>query len=287
MNTPKDFARLAQAACLWEVYAAKPGNVSRQYDFSDTSMLDFLLSALAVGPALEKSAHLSVGAIVLQAIENTRRLIKSNTNLGILLLLAPLVKACHNASDLNSIRQNLRFLLSHLSVEDARLAYAAIRLAGAGGMGKVAEADISEEPSVTLLQAMVLARDRDSIAGEYATDFAITFEIGLPALKDAVSKGSGLSPAIVQSYLTILSRIPDTLIARKKGKETAREVSLQAASALKKGGAFTLNGRAAIQEMDRDLRDPGHLLNPGATADLTTAAIFLFLVDGEISKAPA
>jgi triphosphoribosyl-dephospho-CoA synthase len=282
MKTPREIAGLAQMACILEVNAGKPGNVTRQHDFSDTSMLDFLLSAIAVGPAFEHSPHLSVGAIVFQAIENTRRSVKSNTNLGIVLLLAPLVKSCCGVSDLNGVRPKLHSILNNLSVEDARLAYAAMRWAKAGGMGKVAEADISEEPAITLRQAMVLAQGRDSIAGEYATNFTITFEIGLPALEDARLKGAEFSQAIVQSYLTILSRIPDTLIARKKGAEIAQKVSMQAAEVLNKGGVFTANGQTAIQEMDRELRDPAHALNPGTTADLTTAAIFLSLLKLEI-----
>jgi triphosphoribosyl-dephospho-CoA synthase len=284
MKSPKDLARLAQRACIWEVCASKPGNVTRQQDFSDTSITDFLMSAVAVGDAFEKAAHLAVGEIVLQAIADTRQLVRANTNLGIVLLLAPLVKACIDMPDINHVRRNLTGILNALTVTDARLAYSAIRLAKPGGMGKVPESDISEEPSITLMQAMNLAQDRDSIAREYATGFAIAFEIGLPALKEAMAKGIHYSNAIVQAYLTILSRVPDTLIARKKGVEAAREVSLQASEILKQGGVFTGDGQSAIREMNRKLRDPGHTMNPGATADLTTAAIFLMLFECEMSN---
>jgi triphosphoribosyl-dephospho-CoA synthase len=278
MRAPGEIARLAQMACIFEVCAAKPGNVTRQHDFPETSMLDFLLSAVAIGPAFEKSAHLSIGAIVLQAIQDTQRSVQSNTNLGIVLLLAPLAKACHGAADLGGVRRNLHCILNDLSVEDARLAYAAIRLAKAGGMNKVSEADISEEPSISLLRAMILAQNRDSIACEYATGFTVTFDIGLPTLEEAVARGAEFHHAIVQTYLTILSRVPDTLICRKNGKKTARKISLQAAEVLKEGGVFTPNGQATIEEFDRGLRGPAHLLNPGTTADLTTAAIFLSLL---------
>jgi triphosphoribosyl-dephospho-CoA synthase len=281
MKTPGEIAKLAQMACILEVCAPKPGNVSRHHDFANTSMLDFLLSAIAIGPAFEKVATHPIGEIVYEAIKATQQKANSNTNLGIVLLLAPLAKACYGSSDRNGIRGNLLAILNNLSVEDAQLAYAAIRLAKAGGMGKVLESDIAE-PSITLMQAMNLAQDRDSIAREYATGFAIAFEIGLPALKEAVAKGMDYSNAIVQAYLTILSQIPDTLIARKRGVEEAREVSLQASEVLKQGGVFTENGQTAIRGMDRKLRDPGHTLNPGTTADLTTAATFLMLVEVEI-----
>jgi triphosphoribosyl-dephospho-CoA synthase len=278
MKAAKEIAQLAQMACIWEVCAPKPGNVTRDHDFSDASMTDFLLSAIAVGPAFANAASLSIGEIVRQAIADTHRLVRSNTNLGLVLLLAPLVKACCGASDLGGVRQNLRTGLGGLSVADARLAYSAIRQAKPGGMGKVPAADISEEPSITLLQAMILAQERDSIAREYATGFAITFEIGLPALNEARSRGAEFAQAIVQAYLTILSQVPDTLIARKNDAATARQISAKAAEVLRSGGIFSSTGQTAVDEMDTILRDPAHALNPGATADLTTAAIFLSLL---------
>lgn len=275
MKTTKEIAQLAQMACIWEVCAPKPGNVTRHHDFFDTSMTDFMLSAIAVGPAFEKATSLSIGEIIRQAITDTCRLVGSNTNLGIVLLLAPLVRACHGTSDLDGVRQNLRAILRGLSVEDARLAYSAIRQAKPGGMGKVPESDISEEPSITLQQAMILAQERDSIAREYATDFAITFEIGLPAMNEARSRGAEFPQAIVQAYLTILSQVPDTLIARKMDAATARQFSARAAEVLRLGGVFASTGRTALAKLDKALRDPAHALNPGTTADLTTAAIFL------------
>jgi len=279
---PKQIARLAQMACIWEACAPKPGNVNRAHDFSDTSLEDFLISAVAIGPALENAAGSGTGQTIWQAMTDTRRLVQSNTNLGLILLLAPLVQACMSvpaASDIAKVRQRLRAILEALTVEDARLAYAAIRLAQPGGLGQVSRADIAEEPSITLLQAMALAQDRDAVAREYVTGFAITFEIGLPALKEARLRNGNFSDAVVQSFLTILSRVPDTLIARKRGTETADRISRQAAEILMRGGIFTDEGRAALAGMDRDLRDEGHTLNPGTTADLTAAAVFLELLE--------
>ncbi len=146
-------------------------------------------------------------------------------------------------------------------------------------MGRVPQADIREEPSITLLEAMALAQERDSVAREYVTDFAITFEIGLPVLNKARLQCPSFSDAIVQTFLTILSRVPDTLIVRKRGYETAQQISQKASEVLSKGGILTPDGRAALDEMDRKLRDLAHTLNPGTTADLTAAAIFLALVE--------
>jgi triphosphoribosyl-dephospho-CoA synthase len=277
-KTEKELAQLVQMACILESCASKPGNVNRYHDFSDTSLEDFLFSALAIGPAFQNIGQTSIGQIILNATVNTRRWVRSNTNLGIILLLAPLVKACLGAAEADSIRPNLNRILNSLTVEDAGLAYAAIRHVQPGGIGKVLQSDIAETPSVTLMQAMALAQDRDSIAHEYVTGFAITFEIGLPAMKDALSRSVDLSNAAVQSFLTILSKVPDTLIARKKGIEAARMASQLAAGVLAKGGVFTHEGREALAEMDCALRDKEHTLNPGTTADLTAAAIFLALL---------
>ncbi len=283
MDIAKEIAQLAQIACIWEACAPKPGNVNRRHDFSGTTLEDFLLSAVAIGDAFRSAAHMSIGQIIRTAVESTRQRVRTNTNLGMILLLAPLVKACLNTannedlfnSDPANIRQSLRKVLKSLTVEEARDAYAAIRLARPGGMGRVPESDIAGEPSIALLQAMALAQERDAVAREYVTDYAITFEIGLPAMDIALSQGALLSGAIVQTFLTVLSRVPDTLIARKRGWETARQISERAGDVLNKGGIFTPEGQKALESMDQALRDESHSLNPGTTADLTTAVIFL------------
>jgi triphosphoribosyl-dephospho-CoA synthase len=268
-------AQAVQMACILEVCAPKPGNVNRFHDFTDTRFEDFLLSAIAIGPAMSEADRVGVGQTIWRAIHDTRHVVRSNTNLGMALLLAPLAKACLETGNL---RENLRHVLASLTIEDARQAYAAIRLAQPGGLGQATQADVTEEPSVTLYQAMDLARERDSIAREYITDFAITFEIGYPALREAWRIADNPANAIVQCYLTLLADVPDTLIARKRGIETATQVSYQAAETLELGGALTPKGQRALAELDRRLRDKRHNLNPGTTADLTTAAIFLFLL---------
>jgi triphosphoribosyl-dephospho-CoA synthase len=197
-----------------------------------------------------------------------------------ILLFAPLVKgALHAAGAEGDIRGSLMSVLNALTVEDARLAYAAIRHMQPGGMDQVPQADISGEPTITLLQAMALAQERDAIAREYVTGFSITFGIGLPALKNARSHGESFSGAIVQTFLTILSEVPDTLIVRKKGMEWAQQVSQLAADVLAKGGVFTAEGQAGLVEMDNQLRDKTHMLNPGTTADLTAAATLMALLE--------
>jgi len=116
-------------ACLLEVSAPKPGNVNRTHDFAETRFEDFLLSAIAIGPAMAAAGRASVGRTIWRAVRDTHRLVRTNTNLGIVLLLAPLAKACFHAREIPGLRAHLAQVLAGLSVEDARLAYVAIRLA--------------------------------------------------------------------------------------------------------------------------------------------------------------
>lgn len=284
-TTARRIAQAAQNACLLEVSAFKPGNVNRLHDFPDARFEDFLLSAVAIGPSMELAGRAGVGKMVWQATQDTQALVQSNTNLGMVLLLVPLVKACFLAAkpgqgavpDIDEVQKRLTHVLDALTVADARHVYAAIRLARPGGLGRAAQADVAEEPSITLYEAMALAQERDAIAREYATRFAITFDIGYPALEDARRRSGNLSAAIVQAYLTILARVPDTLIGRKRGPAMADQVSQRAAEVLARGGIFTAEGQVGLDELDRTLRDENHTLNPGTTADLTSAAIFLLL----------
>ncbi len=279
-------AQAAQMACLLEVSAPKPGNVNRTHDFAETRFEDFLISAVAIGPAMAAASRVGVGRTIWRAVRDTRRLVRTNTNLGIVLLLAPLARACFRAREVQELRAHLAQVLAGLTVEDARLAYAAIRLARPGGLGRVERADIAEAPTVTLYEAMALAQARDAIAREYVTNFAITFDIGYPALKAAWRACGDLSTAIVQTYLTILAQVPDTLIARKRGMAMADRVSRWAQQALEQGGALTAQGQQALTELDCALRGEGHALNPGTTADLTTAALFVWLMFEGLRRVP-
>jgi triphosphoribosyl-dephospho-CoA synthase len=276
LMSPRQVAQAAQIACLLEVSAPKPGNVNRYADFEDAHLEDFLLSAVAIGPAVEMTATASVGQAILQAVRDTRSLVKTNTNLGTVLLLVPLAKAYYRTG--RDLQEELRVVLDALTVEDARQVYAAIRMAQPGGLGRVEQGDISQEPTLPLQQMMALARERDTIAREYCTGYSVTFEIGLPALMAARRFGADLPTAIMQTFLTLLAQVPDTLIQRKRGGEVARQVSSQARRVLELGGAMAKTGQAALRQLDDGLRDAPHTLNPGTTADLIATVVFLALL---------
>jgi len=272
-------AAAAQTACLMEVMAPKPGNVSRGRDLPGLTYGDFVLSACAIGPAFHRHLRGPVGRLVLQAVRGTRRQVRTNTNLGIILLLAPLARAALESR--GPFRDRLRRLLLALDVQDARDAYRAIRLAGAGGLGKVKEQDVGAAPTLSLLECMRLAAGRDAVGREYATGFETTLLVGLPALRRLRHRHTPLPVAIAQTYLILLAASPDTLIARRHGIEAARAVRLSARRVLRAGGFLTGRGRALAENLDRDLRGARPPRNPGATADLTVASLFLWLLDDQ------
>ena len=285
MRSAADVAAAAQLACLLEASAPKPGNVSPGRPFGDARYEDFLASAVAIGEPLAGAGTRRLGATILLAIEATARWTRSNTNLGIVLLIAPLARAALCVPTFGgggTLRTALRGVLAETNVDDARDVYAAIRLAAPGGLGQAAEQDVRNEPSVTLLDAMRLAADRDGIAREYADSFEATFEIGAPALERARADGLGWSEAVVETFLTLLAARADTHIVRRGGDALAAQATHLAAGALAEGGVRSAAGLKAIDEMDRALRDERHHGNPGTTADLTAASIFVVLLSRSV-----
>ncbi|MBL8798533.1 MAG: triphosphoribosyl-dephospho-CoA synthase, partial [Planctomycetia bacterium] len=203
----------AQTACIWEATARKAGNVHRFADFADTHYADFLLSAAAIAPVLEGAAGRSLGETILDAVRATRAAVSSNTNLGIVLLLAPLA-AVPRSRDL---RVGVAEVLHATTLDDARRLYEAIRLANPGGLGRSQEQDVQDEPTLTLTETMRLAADRDAIARQYAADFRAVFDEGVPALLDGLQRSATLEGAIIGCQLDWLARHVDTLILRKRG----------------------------------------------------------------------
>lgn len=278
MIRPADVAAAGQLACLLEVSSPKPGNVSPERHFHDTRYEDFLASAVAIGPALSGAAEHPLGTTIRTAVEATRRWTDSNTNLGIVLLLAPLARAALRSGGM--LRERLARVLAETTVADAAQVYAAIRHAGPGGLGASSAEDVSDTPTVTLREAMALAADRDAVAREYVTDFALTFEVGVPALRASRQEGLGWTQAVVEAYLTLLGSTPDTHIARKLGQAEAESVSRRALEVRAAGGTRSDGGRKALAELDAELRDPRNRRNPGTTADLTCAALFVVILEG-------
>ena len=278
-GTMLSLAECVTLACLFEVSAAKVGNVHRGADFEDLTFADFATSAAIVGQVLETASD-SVGAAVLAAVQRTRNLVNTNTNLGTLLLLAPLCAVARGVG----LRNGVQEVLGDLGADDARDAYRAICEAHAGGLGREDEMDIHGAPPESLLDAMRAASERDLVARQYANGFQEVFDVVVPNLVEYSGRGLPLTQSIVATQIRFLAEYPDSLIARKCGMSTARQASDRASDVLAAGRPFDEPYVAALSDFDFWLRSDAHRRNPGTTADLIAAGLFVVFRDELVSS---
>jgi triphosphoribosyl-dephospho-CoA synthase len=276
-HAPLSIGRCAEAACLLEATARKPGNVHPGADFDDLAYVDFLLSAAAIGPVMEDAHRLGVGPTAAEAIRATRRVTDTNTNLGIVLLLAPLAAVPPG----RTLREGVGDVLAGLSVRDAECVYEAIRLARPGGLGRADEQDVAAAPTVDLRAAMRLAAGRDSVAAQYVEGFVGVFAAAGELSAD-LAAGAGWEDAVIDCHLRWMARRPDTLIARKCGSQTAAESARRAQSVLSQRRIGAAGAAEALRELDAWLRGDGRRRNPGTSADLTAATLFAALREGTV-----
>ncbi len=268
-------AELFMSVCRTEVMALKPGNVHVHAAGHGMTVEDFLLSAEVAAPEIAR-AHAPVGDRILRAVQATRAAVGCNTNLGILLLCAPLARAAEMSAS-RPLRDRVVDVLATLTVDDAEAAFAAIRLASPGGLGQAPEHDVSGPATVDLREAMAAARSRDRIAAQYADGYRDVFDSGVACARsladaDAVS----LAEAV---YLEFLTAFPDSHILRKHGemlaaavlaeaREVRRQVAEASSAAIRREHLFVFDARLKWQG-----------INPGTSADLTVASLFAYLVE--------
>ncbi len=265
--------QLATLACTLEVCAPKPGNVHRGADFEDVTLQDFLASAIAIGPVFDQAATLPLGQVILQSVQATSQVCRTNTNLGMILLFAPLAIASPE-SDLQAASQQV---VEQSTSEDAAAIYEAIRLARPGGLKNSQQHDVSGEAPRHILEAMQLAAERDFIARQYASGFADLFDTVVPLLIDPARNSLSLSQRIVHTHVALMAAFPDTLIARKNGEELARQSSAIAQRVLDAGEPFSEDYFQQLSNLDFWLRCNGHKRNPGTTADMIAAGLLICL----------
>jgi triphosphoribosyl-dephospho-CoA synthase len=266
---------LAAAACVLEVSARKAGNVHPCASFEDAHAVDFLMSAVAIAGPLDRARAEGVGLAAREAVRATGTVAASNTNLGMILLLTPLVAA----EDGELHPAGLGRLLDRLTVADSLHVFEAIRLASPGGLGSASDQDVADAPTLPLRPIMRLAADRDLVARQYAEAFVDVFGVGLDALAAWLDRGIGLERAIVGTHLSLIAALGDSLIARKRGPEVSDEARALARSVIESGWPSRLD---EFDAFDAWLRADGHARNPGATADLTAAVIHVGLRKGLI-----
>lgn len=262
-------------ACIQEVSAPKPGNVNCLSDGHNMSTQNFIDSAHAIAPILCQSDQ-TIGEMILGSVNATRTVVDCNTNLGIILLFAPLCKAITECQSFDNLPKAIDNTLKDLTIKDAELTYQAIRIAEPGGLGKSNEQDIYSSPTVTLKQAMALAKNHDSIAAQYLNNYRDIFELGLTNLTLSINSGESVEWATAFAYLNLLSAMPDSLINRKQGLACATRVMNKSKRIVKK-----MNGNSNLSQFETDItlwdnELKQNALNPGTTADMTAATLLIY-----------
>ena len=309
MTTPGSSALAAAfiRACTLDVTTLKPGNVSQDSPGHRMTAVQFIASAEAAAPVLCASGS-RVGRRILDAVHATRKVADCNTNLGIILLCAPIAAAAERQVGTAQVdpagarrsaaqagmthaetvlRRRLREVMAALTIADADDAFRAIALANPGGLGTVKEHDVHAAATVDLRAAMALAGERDLVARQYANDGADLFDIGLGAWRAEVDarhhRGEDAAPLAMQRvYLEFLACFPDSHIARKHGLEAAQAVSRQAQGWRRRRLADAEGVQADLAKWDAQLKAAG--LNPGTSADLAVATAFLAATLGILSS---
>lgn len=278
MNANLTVGQCASLACLLEATIAKPGNVHRGVDFEDVTFTDFAVSSIAIAPAMQAAKEIGVGSAVLHATKETRQLVNTNTNLGLCLLLAPLAAVDETEKSLQACVVGV---LQSLNKNDAADVYRAIRLANPGGLGNTNEMDVADEVPDELLSAMQAAADRDMVARQFTNDFHDVFRIA-EIIESNMAAGQTLTVSVIQAHIETMAKFPDSLIARKCGENVAKQSAAKANVVLKAGAPESEGWLRAVGDLDFWLRCDGHKRNPGTTADMIGAALFVLLREGRI-----
>lgn len=282
MITPKQLQTAYQQACEVELQAFKPGNVSVYSAGHGMTVEDFRRSAAVSAVAITQPDY-SLGEKIYYAIQATRAEVGCNTNLGIVLLCAPLLTAATVAVKKGlSLRLALDQVLATTTVDDADWVFKAICLASPAGLGESQQQDVKHTAQVTLTEAMALAQARDRIALQYVTGFKDIFDFAIVRYNEAFNCFFDGSWAALSVYVALLSRYPDSHIERKYGCQHHHWVSEQMVTleqALTQ--ATRLELVALLHQVDADFKSKN--INPGTTADMTVATLLVTFLDKLLS----
>ena len=264
-------------ACILEATSPKAGNVYPGQSFPDLAFRQFIDAAEIAADAFGESAQ-RFSVRIDSAVRRTVAACKTNVNLGIALLLGPLVAADERlALDVSSAGCGqwlaaVRAVLSELDGDDGTSIFGAIAAAAPGGLGQVDRWDVNrpQQQPIDVLAAMRDAAQRDRIALQYACGFQDLFEQVVPVLEAEIAQHGDLLTGIAMAQLRLLAAAPDSLIARKHGLDTAAQVQRAAQD-------LDSKDPTSVAQLDAFLRRPGPRLNPGTTADLIAAGLYVLL----------
>jgi triphosphoribosyl-dephospho-CoA synthase len=270
--TSAQLAKAYKTACMAELQALKPGNVHAFADGHGMTIYDFIQSADVTADIITRP-DLSLGERIFYATEATKNTVGQNTNLGVLLLCAPIIDAALELRDGEMLQHRLNETLLRLTVSDADYVTRAILLANPGGLGCVDQYDVREIPKVSLLTIMQSAQDKDRIAWQYANEFRDIMEFGLTRYADAMIKWVNPAWSATALYLTFMLQYPDTHVVRKFGLSFAESLRQEAVEFERMHSAAENPKlvQKSLLEWDTSLKQRG--INPGTSADLTVATL--------------
>lgn len=265
-------AKAYRAACMAELQALKPGNVHVFSDGHGMTIHDFIKSADVTAEVITQTA-LTLGARVYFSVEATQQAVGQNTNLGVVLLCAPLIHAALHQLPAQPFIQSLYIVLAQLTCEDAQCVANAIQLANPAGLGVSAIHDVREKQTATLLDVMRTAQDTDSIAWQYANSYQDVLLFGVARYTEAMHKWKNSAWATTAVYLGFLSRSMDSHVKRKYG-ETIADGLMKEALEFEQMHWSADNPKLVQKHLlawDASLKQRS--INPGTSADLTVATL--------------
>lgn len=271
MSLHTQLADAFKFACMAELEALKPGNVHIFADGHGMTVQDFIDSAEAVSQVIAQP-DLSLGERILHSVQATQNAVKMNTNLGIILLCAPMIHAALQVGEVHFLSK-LKNVLASTTIADAEATFAAIRLANPAGLGSSDQHDVNQPATCTLFEAMLLAAPKDMIARQYTNNFADILKFGLNYYQPAFIKWQRPAWAATAVYLKFMATYCDSHIVRKYDETIAKLV--QAEAAAHEAEFITAynpkNYQMVLLRFDEALKKRG--INPGTSGDLTVATL--------------
>lgn len=270
-----ELSALVYDCFICDINALKPGNVGRHGAGHGMDCADFIRSAEVVTPIL-CDPRPGIGRKILSSIEATRAAVRCNTNLGMVLLVAPIIGVYQEHGLQGDFRRTVKSTLKSLGRQEAQDIFAAIRLANPGGLGKVDRYDVNSQPDSDIYSAMEAAQDRDLVALQYVNGYREVAELGVKCLQNHHDRWNSVEWAVVACYLMYMASFPDSHIRRKHGIETAEQVRKKTKPVLERFMSYDNpeEAREVLMIFDRELK--ASELNPGACADLAVASLLLF-----------
>lgn len=274
-------------ACVAELEALKPGNVHIFADGHGMTIHDFIKSADLTSEIIAQP-NLTVGERIFESVKVTQAAVSTNTNLGIILLCAPLIHAAlHDyqaaVDEHQNMQQRLEYTLNQLTVEDAALAAQAIVLANPAGLGDSDANDVHVTPNVTLFELMATAQHKDRIAWQYVNHFADIFEFGLAKYDQAMTlwqdhtnnRRQNQVWATTALYLSFLAKDLDSHVVRKYGETLAKQLMQESLEMEAMFWAAENPKLVQKQLLAWDASLKSRNINPGTSADLTVACLMV------------